>query len=106
MPVYIVTEWDNAKDETRYSKYQKWVVEEWSPYQAKNLEKGGYKATGLADNTGHMMGFFEFKDLEALGTMWNDPKWNSLMIKMSQLVDNMRIRLCRASRPIEPEEVA
>ena len=105
MPVYLVTEQDNAKDEARYSKYQKLIAEEIWPWM-QNMAKEGVKITSLADNTGHMIGFFEFENFKALEKMWNDPKWNSMMIKYSQLVDNYRLRLCRGGRPIEPEEVA
>ena len=105
MPVYLVLEQDNAKDEERYNKYQRLVAEEVWPWM-QNMMKEGVKITSLADNTGHMTGFFEFENFEALGKMWNDPKWNSMMIKYSQLVDNYRLRLCRSGRPIEPEEVA
>ena len=101
----MVMEHDNAKDEERYSKYQKLVVEETWPYM-QNMIKEGVKITSLADNTGHMIGVYEFENLEALGKVWNDPKWNSMMIKVSQVIDNNRIRICRSGRPIEPEEVA
>ena len=106
MPVYLVSEHDNAKDEERFSKYQKLVAEEaWSWIQ-NSVKEGLYKYTGLADNTGHMIGIYEFENFEALEKMWNDPKWNSMMLKLSQLVDNNRLRICRGSRVIEPEEVA
>ena len=105
MPVYLVSEQDNAKDEARYNKYQKLVAEEVWPWM-QNMMKKGVKITSLADNTGHMTGVYEFENFEALEKMWNDPKWNSMMIKYSQLVDNYRLRLCRSGKVIEPEEVA
>ena len=106
MPVYLVSEHDNAKDEERYRKYQKYIVEEYWPWNQKMIEKGVYKATNLADNTGHMIAISEFENFEAFEKMWNDPEWNSIMIKWSQLVDNGKLRLCRTGRIIEPKEVA
>jgi len=96
MPVYIVGEHDNPKDETRYAKYQKFVAEEWVPYYDKKL-KNICKITSLSDNTGHIIGIYEFEDLEALGKMWNDPEWQMMMIKLSKLVDNNKFRLCRTA---------
>jgi hypothetical protein len=60
----MVSEQDNAKDEERYSKYQKLIAEEIWPWM-QNMTKEGVKITSLADNTGHMIGVFEFEDLEA-----------------------------------------
>ena len=102
----MVGEHDNAKDEERYSKYQKLIAEEAWPWLQKSIKEGLYKYTGLSDNTGHIIGIYEFENFEAFEKMWNDPAWNSMMIKMSQLVDNNRIRICRSGRPVEPEEVA
>ena len=69
MPVYLVSKQNNAKDEERYSKYQKFIAEEYWPWNQNNLKKGVYKMTSLADNTGHMIGVFEFENFEALEKM-------------------------------------
>jgi hypothetical protein len=55
MPVYLLSEYDNAKDEERYSKYQKLVAEVGWPWLQKSIKDGVFKYTGLADHTGHMI---------------------------------------------------
>jgi hypothetical protein len=100
--VYLVSEHDNAKDEKRYEDYMKFVAEEWVPYIEKNLSDI-CKITSLSDNTGHIIGIYEFEDLETFGKMWNDKEWMLLMIKASKLVDNNSYRLCRPAIVREPE---
>jgi hypothetical protein len=105
MPLYLVYEWDNAKETKRLNNYRKLIDEVTSPYSRKLNKEGICKTTGLSDNTGHMMSIWEFEDLDAFGKVWNDDNYHSMMIKLNQLVDNMKIRICRSGRPIAPQEI-
>jgi len=102
MPVYLFIEYDNAKDESRRNQYRKWIVEEWQPYFKELQEEDFFKTTGFTDGTGHMMGLWEFEDTDAFSKLWNDEKWHRLMIRRNEVVDNLKIRLCRPSIVIEP----
>ena len=95
-PIYIL-EYDNAKDQERFEKYIEFIREEWLPYVNKLQEDGVCKRSAFADNTGHIIGIYEFDDLEAFSKVWNDDKWQQLMIRYGQMVDNARTRLCRPS---------
>jgi hypothetical protein len=98
MRVYLVMEWDNAKDEARYRKYAEFTRD--NQWPAKKEEEGLFKRTGISDNTGHMMGIWEFEDTDAFSKLWNDREYHELMVTLNPLVDNLKVRIGRAGMPV------
>jgi hypothetical protein len=94
--VYLVMEHDNPKDKERMEEYRNLVADEFIPYLKKIKDLA--KFTSLSDNTGHMIGIYEFKDWNAFGKVWNDDDFRALGSKLSRLVKNNKIRLCRRGR--------
>ena len=80
------------------------MVEEWQPYWTEVIEKGFFKHTGWTDGTGTMYGLTEFEDMEALGKLWNDEKFQRLTIRRNELVDKLEFKLCRPGLIIPPKK--
>ena len=103
MVVYLFYEQVNAKDEDKRQRYRKWVVEEWQPYNTEMQEKGLVKSTGWTDGTGTMYGLMEFEDMDALAKLWNDEKFHGLTIRRNELVEKLKVKLCRPGMVIPPK---
>jgi uncharacterized protein (DUF1330 family) len=103
MVVYLFMEQINAKDEAKRQRYRKWVVEEWQPYAEGLQEQGFVKTTGWTDGTGRMMGLWEFEDMEALAKLWNDEQFHRHNVRRNELVDDIKISLCRPGMLIPPQ---
>jgi hypothetical protein len=104
MVVYLFSEQVNAKDEAKRQQYRKWVVEEWQPYVTELQEKGFGKGIGWTDGTGTMYGLWEFEDMDAFAKLWNDEKFHRLTITRNELVDKLKIKLCRPSIVVPPKK--
>ncbi len=104
MKVVLLVEWDNAKDESRYEKYVELNREPRPPeWMKKMLEEGIIKASGWSDNTGHIIRWNEFENIEAFTKLWNSEEWHKMMLRLNPIVDNLRFRLLRPG-VIIPEE--
>ena len=112
MSVVLMWEHDNAKDEERYRKYAEFVT--WRKGLAKKYAKyvdlfykmtqeGKLKYNAWADNTGHVITWYEFDSIESFAKMWSLDEWHQYMLEANPLVDNVRMRLLRQGRfPIDP----
>ena len=103
MVVYLFMTQENAKNEAKRQKYRKWIVEEFQPYVTELLEKGFFKTTGWTDGTGTMYGLWEFEDMDALAKLWNDENFHRHTIRRNELVDKLKIKLCRPGMIIPPK---
>ena len=50
-----------------------------------------------ADNTGHIISFTEFENMEEMAKIWNDTEWHQRSVRFMRSVDNFKIRICRPS---------
>ena len=97
-------EHDNAKDESRYKKYAELTRGPDPEWVKKMLEETNVKVSGWADNTGHIINWFEFENMEAFAKMWNTEEWQKHVgLSLGPLVDNLHFRILRPSVDI-PEE--
>ncbi|GAG28118.1 unnamed protein product [marine sediment metagenome] len=103
MKVALLVEWDNAKDESRYKKYGEQTREPRPEWLEKMVEEGLFKGSGWTDNTGHVIRWFEFENMEAFAKLWNHEGWHKRWLRRSPVLDNLRFRLLRPSMSI-PEE--
>ena len=106
MPVVLLVECDNPKDEERNEKRLKYVREVWRPYWQKLVKEKDIKveSSDWSDNTGHMVVWHKFETMEDFAKMWNDERQQQLWARWTYLVDNARIRLLRPSLRI-PEDL-
>ncbi len=103
MAVVLSVEWDNAKDESRYKRYGEQSREGMPEWFKKLVEEGIFKVSGWADNTGHIVNFFEFENMEAFSKLWNNEESHKYWLRRNPVVDNMRFRLLRPSVTIPDE---
>ena len=101
MPVYLFFEHDVPKGKQVQKEYRQWVVDKMVPIVDKIIKKGA-KSTGLADNTGHIIGIWEFKDMAAFSELWDDKEYHEAMRGYYSVADNITIRLCRPSVVVSP----
>ena len=94
MKVVLLVEWDNAKDESRYKEYAKRSREppEW---WNKLVEESNVKVSNWVDNTGHIINWLEFENMEALAKVWDSEDWQNRWTKWNWLVDNLSFRFLR-----------
>jgi len=89
---------DNPKDEARNKKRLKLSREVGMPYIEKKQKEGiKLKVSGWADNTGHMIGWWEFETMDDFAKIWNDEEFQQIMARRTYLVDNASFRLLRPS---------
>ena len=69
--MYLFFEHDVPKGKERQKEYRQWVADKLVP-NAQKMNKKGMKSTGLADNTGHIIGIWEFNDMTAFSELWED----------------------------------
>jgi hypothetical protein len=71
-------EWDNAKDESRYKRYGEWSRSGRARvYWEKKVEEGIVKnISQWADNTGHLILWIEFVDIDAFAKLWADEEFH------------------------------
>ena len=104
MPIYILTEWTNPKEEERNKKRYKLVDEVISPYQKRKLEEGvKWETLELSDGTGRMVILHTFETMEDFDKIWNDREWQVAVGRWSYMVDNCTARILRPVGRIEPE---
>ena len=72
MKVVFLIEWDNAKDESRYKKYAEQLREPTPEWMKKMVEETNLKVSHWADNTGHIISWVEFENMEAFAKMWDN----------------------------------
>ena len=99
-------EYDISKDEERRNKGQKFGNEVMFPYWKKLIEEKGIKveSTNWSDNTGHKVGLDKFETMEDFAKAWDDERWQQMMARFANFVDNARIRLLRPGLTI-PEDL-
>jgi L-rhamnose mutarotase len=90
-------EWDNAKDESRYKKYAEQTREPAPEWLTKLVGETNIKASSWGDNTGHIVNWWEFENMEAFAKMWNNEEWQKWWLRRNPVVDNLRIRFLRPS---------
>jgi len=96
-------EYDNTKDRARYKRYADFTREP-HPWWQKMEKEGIVKTSGWADNTGHIVNWLEFENMEAFAKLWADEEYRKWVLEFNPLVDNLRFRLLRPSVSI-PEEL-
>jgi len=104
MPVVLLLEWDNPKDEARNEKRRKFE-EVITSYRKTLVEEKGIKLkfSGWADGTGHIVTWWEFETMEDFAKMWNDEKWQQMIARWTYLVDNASVRLLRPAITVPKE---
>ncbi len=95
MKVVLLVEWDNAKDESRYKKYAEQSREPIPEWWNKLTDETNVKTSGWVDNTGHIIQWLEFENMEDLAKMWNSEEWQNRWTKWNWLVDNLSFRFLR-----------
>jgi hypothetical protein len=96
MKVVLFMEFDNPKDGSRFKKYAEQTREPDPEWVKKLVEESNVKYSDWTDNTGHIISWFEFENMEAFSKMWYTEEWQKrIQLKLSPLVDNLRIRLLR-----------
>ena len=95
MAVVLMIEWDNAKDESRYKKYGEQTREGRPEWMKKLVEEGIVKGRSWADNTGHIVAWFEFDNIEAFAQLWGNEEWQNYWLRRNPVVDNVSFRLLR-----------
>ena len=77
MPVVLLVEWDNPKDEERNEKRHKYVREVVTPYTQQLRKEKDIKleSSDWSDNTGHIVDWTEFETMEDFAKMWNDERY-------------------------------
>jgi len=104
LKVVLLWEWDNPKDEERNKKRLKHGYEVVAPYLEKKREEGiKYESSVWSDNTGHMVGWFEYETEEDFVKMWGDDEFHHIMARRAYYVDNASHRLLRPTIRL-PEE--
>ncbi len=103
MKVALLVEYDNAKDESRYKKYGEQSREGMPEWFKKLVEETNVKFSDWADNTGHIISWLEFENMEDFAKLWNNEEWHKWWLRRNPFVDNLRFRLLRPSVTI-PEE--
>jgi hypothetical protein len=100
MPVGMLWEWDNPKDEERNRKRLE-KSKEVNEFFFKIAKERDIKAKSSvwADNTGHIILWSEYENFDEIAKWWLDEEFQILMAEMSLLVDNFNIRWLR---PIIP----
>ena len=106
MPVVLLIEWDNPKDEERNEKRLKYGREVLTPYWEKMKKEKDIKveSSDWSDNTGHMISWSKFETMEDFAKMWNDERWQQMWARWAYLSDNVKNRLLRPSVTI-PEDL-
>jgi len=104
LKVVLLLEQDDPKDEARNKKRLKYSREvEW-PYHEKKREEGvKWEITGWSDNTGHIVGWWEFETMEDFAKIWTDEEFQQIMARHAYLADNISFRLLRPTITL-PEE--
>ena len=97
MKVVFLVEWDNAKDESRYKKYAEQLKEPRPEWFKKLVEEGIFKGRNWTDNTGHIIRWVEFENMEAFSKLWNNEEWQKMWLSFNPVVDNLSLRLLRPS---------
>ena len=100
MAVVLLMEHDNAKDGSRYKKYAELTRGPDPEWVKKMLEETNVKVSGWADNTGHIINWFEFENMEAFAKMWNTEEWHKWWLSRNPFRDNLSFRLLRPSVPV------
>lgn len=103
MTVVLLAEYDNAKDESRYKKYREQSREPDPEWWKKFVEETNAKVSIWSDNTGHIIYWFEFENMEGYAKLWGNEEWHKWWLRRRPVVDNVSFRLLRPSVPI-PEE--
>jgi len=100
MPIGMLWEWDNPKDEERNKKRLK-KSKEINEYFYKIAKERDIKAkSGVwADGTGHVLMWGEYESFEEVAKWWEDEHLQRLFADLSLLVDNMNIRWLRPMIP-------
>jgi hypothetical protein len=100
MKVVLLVEWDNAKDESRYKKYAEQNREPIPEWWTKLAEETNVKSGEWADNTGHMVNWLEFENIEAYAKLWGNEEWHKFWLSRNPFRDNLSFRLLRPSIPV------
>jgi hypothetical protein len=102
--VYLLWEWENAKEEERTKMRRNHYVEVLRPYYEKKRSEGvDWESLDLTDGTGRMVRLDKFDDIDDFDKIWNDEEWQKACARYSYFVDNIRVRILRPSILIKPE---
>ena len=104
MSVYLLWEWENAKEEERTRMRRSHYVEVLRPYYEKKRSEGvDWESLDLTDGTGRMVRLDRFAGMDDFDRVWNDEFWQKACARYSYFVDNMTVRILRPSILIKPE---
>ena len=103
MPVYLLWEWTNPKEEERIKKRRKIIDEVMVPYIEKKRREGiKFETLALSDNTRRMVELDTFETMENLDKIWKDEELQRAASQYSYLVNNMCVRILQPSIRIRP----
>ena len=100
MPVGMLWEWDNPKDEEKNKKRLE-KSNEINTYFYKIAEEREIKAKSSvwADGTGHVLMWSEYESFDEIAKWWHDDHLQTLLAEYSILVNNFNIRWLRPMIP-------
>jgi hypothetical protein len=110
----MLIEADLPKDEARlkrfvtYNMYRNGLAkkhEKLIDERARLTQEGSLTVTQWADNTGHIIGWWAFANMDAFAKLWSLDEWHNWLIEIGPLYDNMRIRLLRPGRSITEDMI-
>ena len=105
MSVILMLEWTNAKDISRFKKYGEFSRSgRGAAYWQKKKDEGIVKNfSNWADNSGYLIFWVEFENIDDFAKLWADEEYHKLFLDWNPLVDNLRFRLLRTAVTI-PED--
>jgi len=102
MPVYLLWEWENPKEEER-NKMRYKLGDEVRRYREKKLKEGvRWEVLALTDNTRRSVVLYTFETMEDFDKIWNDEEWQRAESQWSYYVDNCTVRILRPSIRVPP----
>ena len=106
VPVVLLIEWDNPRDEERNKKRLKHEWEVSDPHWIKMVKEKDIKVDSSiwAENTGHMYMWMKFETMEDFAKMWNDERHQQIWAQWAKLRENVKNHLLRPEITI-PENV-
>lgn len=92
--VVMFSEWDMAKDEARSKKHSEFSKGNGMAWWQKKIEEGVVKnVSAWSDNTGYIILWVEFDNIESFAKLWGDEEYHRLSMQGAPFVDNYRVRI-------------
>ena len=96
MSVLLYMKWNIPKaEDPRIMVYRDRVNEVSEPVERWKKEGIIQRTSGWADNTGLILGLWEFENAEAFSKLWGTEEFHRLITRVCGSVDNAEIRIMR-----------